>query len=139
MHLLRDCLHELKINSPYHIFKVAQIIRSNSEWHLWEKYYNSSLFLVGAYRATPMAYGSSQARGWVGATATSIRHNHSNTRSEPSLWLTAQLIEMAMPDPLNHWARPRVEPASSWILVGFVSAEPQQEFLLTFLYGLTGT
>ena len=29
---------------------------------------------------------------------------------------------------LTHWAKPGIEPASSWILVGFVSAEPQQNF-----------
>ena len=28
---------------------------------------------------------------------------------------------------LTHWARPGIEPASSWILVGFVSAVPQRE------------
>ena len=27
----------------------------------------------------------------------------------------------------THWARPGIEPMSSWILVGFVSATPQQE------------
>ena len=31
---------------------------------------------------------------------------------------------------LTHWARPGIEPASSWILVSFVSTAPQQEFLL---------
>ena len=28
---------------------------------------------------------------------------------------------------LTHWARLGIEPASSWILVGFISTEPQQE------------
>ena len=31
---------------------------------------------------------------------------------------------------LTHWARPGIEPTSSWILVRFVSVEPQQELLL---------
>ena len=30
---------------------------------------------------------------------------------------------------LTHWARPGVEPTSSWILVGFTSAQPQWELL----------
>ena len=30
---------------------------------------------------------------------------------------------------LTHWARPEIESSSSWILVGFVTAEPQPEFL----------
>ena len=28
---------------------------------------------------------------------------------------------------LTHWARPEMEPASSWMLVKFISAEPQRE------------
>ena len=44
-----------------------------------------------------MAYGSSQARGWIVATAAGLPHSHSNTGSEPYLWPTPQL--MAMPDP----------------------------------------
>ena len=31
---------------------------------------------------------------------------------------------------LTHWARPGIKPASSWILVRFITAEPQQELLL---------
>ena len=34
---------------------------------------------------------------------------------------------MATPDPLNHGVKPGTKLASSWILVGFVSAEPQGE------------
>ena len=31
---------------------------------------------------------------------------------------------------LTHWARPEIEPTSSWILVGFVSTVPHWELLL---------
>ena len=51
------------------------------------------LFLL--FRATPTAYGSSQARGLIGAAG--LHHSHSNARSEPCLQPTPQL--MAMPDP----------------------------------------
>ena len=51
--------------------------------------------------ATPAAYGSSQARGLIGAVGSSLRHNHSNTRSELSLRST--------------------HTTSSWILVGFLT------------------
>ena len=39
------------------------------------------------FRATPTAYGNSQARGQVGATAASLHHSHShrNTGSKPHL------------------------------------------------------
>ena len=33
------------------------------------------------------------------------------------------------PRSLTHWAGPGIEPASSWILVGFATIEPQGEFL----------
>ena len=34
----------------------------------------------------------------------------------------------------THWVKPRIEPASSWILGGFVSAAPQRELLQCSLY-----
>ena len=71
-----------------------------------------------------MAYGSSQARGQIQAAAVS----HSNTRYEPHLRPTPRLTAV--------W-----ELASSWILVGFISAVPQLELLLLLVkrcrYGWT--
>ena len=49
------------------------------------------------FRATPKAYGVSQARGGIGAIATGPHHSHSNVRSKPHLQSTPQL--MAAPDP----------------------------------------
>ena len=48
------------------------------------------------HRASPMAYGRSQARSQIGAVATGLRHSHSNVRSKPGLQPTPQLI--ATPD-----------------------------------------
>ena len=42
-------------------------------------------------RAAPKAYGGSQARDLIRAIATSPRHSHSNTRSNPHLRPTPQL------------------------------------------------
>ena len=50
-------------------------------------------------RATPVAYGSSQATGWIGATAAG--HSHSNTGCEPSLLSTPQLTPMPDLHPLS--------------------------------------
>ena len=50
-----------------------------------------------------MAYGGSQARGQIWATAANLCHNHSNVGS------------------LTHWARPGIESTTSWFLVRFVS------------------
>ena len=49
------------------------------------------------FRYAPTAYGSSQARGQIGAAATSLHHSHSNSGSEPCLRPIPQL--KATPDP----------------------------------------
>ena len=36
-------------------------------------------FLLFAFRAVPAAYGSSQARGQIGAAAAGLHHSHSHT------------------------------------------------------------
>ena len=77
------------------------------------------------FRASPTAYGSSQARSWnrsygcwptpqpqkLGIQAMSVIYTtaHSNAGSP------------------THWARPRIQLAFSWILVRFDSALPQWE------------
>ena len=67
------------------------------------------------FRVACAAYGSSQARGRIRATAAGLHHSHSNTGS------------------LNYQARPGIKLMSSWILVGLVTTEPQREFqVLTF-------
>ena len=38
-------------------------------------------FVFCPFRATPMAFGDSGARGQIGATAARLYHNHSNARS----------------------------------------------------------
>ena len=70
----------------------------------------NSFFFFFFFRAAPTAYGSSQARGQIRATATGLHHSlsrayttaHGNVRS------------------LSHRGRPGIEPTSSWILVRFV-------------------
>ena len=42
-------------------------------------------FIFFLYMATSMAYGSSWARGGIGATASGLHHSHSNTMSETHL------------------------------------------------------
>ena len=37
------------------------------------------------FKAAPTAYGSSQARGQIGAVVADLYHSHSNARSEPHL------------------------------------------------------
>ena len=44
---------------------------------------SSSSFCL--FRAAPVAYGGSQARGQMGASAAGLRHSHSKARLEPCL------------------------------------------------------
>ena len=53
-------------------------------------------YLVFFFRATPNAYGSSQARGQIGATA-GLCHSHSKAGSEPHLQPILKFT--AAPDP----------------------------------------
>ena len=66
---------------------------------MWKSSYSPLsffFFFFFLFRAAPMAYGDSQARGLIGATAAGLCQNPSNARSEPHLQPTPQLT--AMPD-----------------------------------------
>ena len=55
----------------------------------------TSFSFFDLFRATPMAYGRSHPRGWIGAVATGL--HHSNARSKPCLWPTPE--PTVTPDP----------------------------------------
>ena len=88
------------------------------------------LSFLSFFRAAPMTYGGSQARGWIRATATGLHHSHSNARSELHLRTPSELIVT-----LDR-ARAGIEPTFSGILVGFITTEPQRELLSTY-FGVT--
>jgi len=58
-------------------------------------------FFFCLFRATPVAYGSSQARGQIGATAASHSHSHNNPWSEQHLWPITQLMATWILNPVN--------------------------------------
>ena len=72
---------------------------------LWVFFYDNiiwvflffEVFLGGLFRAIPMAYGVSQARGQIIAVAASLCHSYSNAGSESRLQAIPQF--MAMLDP----------------------------------------
>ena len=82
------------------------------------------LFFFFAFRATPMDYGNSQGRGQIGAAAAGLSHSHSNGNVSCVCDLQHSLQECQI---LTHWMRPELEPASSWIRVGLLTAAPQRE------------
>ena len=52
---------------------------------------NIMSFFFLLLRATPVAYGCSQARGQIGVVAVNLNHSRSNSRSKPYLQPTPQL------------------------------------------------
>ena len=83
------------------------------------------LFFWDFFKATPVAYGSSQGRSWIGAAAASAQSQ------QRQIWAASLTYSTAHSNARSHWAGPAIEPASSWILVGFVTIgfEPQWELL----------
>ena len=63
------------------------------------------LFLLLLLTTAPVAYGSSQARGQIGAAAAHQRHSHSNEGSKLHLWST--YTTYGNNESLTHWASPR--------------------------------
>ena len=59
--------------------------RSWSRVTMMEDIWGRIFFFFLLFRAAPTIYGSSQARGQIGAAAAGLHHSHSNTRSEPHL------------------------------------------------------
>ena len=56
-------------------------------------------FFLFLFRVTPVAYGSSQARGPIRAVAAGLRYSHSSAGSKPRLRPTPQLTSMSDPQP----------------------------------------
>ena len=81
-------------------------------------------FFFGLLRAIPVAYGSSQARSGIRATATGL----CQASATPDLSCICDLHHSPQQHRiLSPLSKARDEPASSWILVRFVSAEPPRE------------
>ena len=87
------------------VMKEGQLLLQGTkqgEWAAYAQKTQTSCWLPGnsfyffiflLFRATPVAYGSSQARCPIRAAAASLRHSHSNARSELCLWRTPQLAD----------------------------------------------
>ena len=79
------------------------------------------------FGAIPVAYQGSQARGQIGAV-TSLEQPIPQPQ-QSQIWAMSMTCTTVHSNAgsLTHWVRPGIKPASSWILVIFVSAEPLQE------------
>ena len=91
-------------------------------------------FVFCPFRAAPAAYGGSQATGLIGAVAAGL---HTATARPDTSGVCDLHHSSRQRGSLTHWTRPGIDPATSWILVGFISAEPQWELLFVFVLTLS--
>ena len=79
------------------------------------KYHSSCLFCFcfGLFRATPTAYGGSQARGRIRAVAAGLHHSLSNARSQLHLRPTSQFTAVLDPEPTERGQGSNPQPHGS--------------------------
>ena len=94
------------------------------EYLMWFNLFLLFSFFPLHFRAALASYGSSQAMGQIRAATAGLHHSHSNSGSKPHLQPTPRLTSSS-----THWAKSGIKPATSWILIRFVTAEPRWEFL----------
>ena len=101
---------------------------------VWSNLSVSSFFSVSffLFRAKPVAYGSSQARSRIGTAAAGLlpQAEQCQILAMSTTYATAH----GNVGSLTHWARPGIEPVTSWFLVGFISAAPPWELLVQFKF-----
>ena len=88
--LKTQCFQQSPPRPHSEIFKEPQAVKFIS-------YFGLCFWSFCLFRATPMVYGGSQAKGPIGAGAVGLHHSHSNTGYELRLRPIPQLT--ATPDP----------------------------------------
>ena len=120
-----------KMRTPFHVqnsvkYHLAMWLKTLLLCYLHEPH-NCVFFFFPLFRAINTGYGSSQAKGRIRAVAAALPHSHNNVgwiRATSATCNTAHSNTSS----LIHLARPGIKPTSSWILVGFITAGPQQKF-----------
>jgi len=101
-------------NLPLCVFWLAHSVHWHLGWLLL--FFFAFLPFLGLL---PKAYGSSQARGPIGAVATSLFQSNSNEsfQATSANYTTAHSNATS----LTHWARPGSKPMTSWFIVRFIN------------------
>ena len=76
-------------DAPFHPFTNVSVTEEFASWKFIIFFF---FFVFYLFRATLTSYGSSQARGRMGAVTAGLCHSHSNAGSEPRLRPTPHLI-----------------------------------------------
>ena len=95
---IEKCLHPWDKSHLIMVYNPFNVLLESVCWY----FVGFFVFVfVSLFRATSVAYGSSQPRGHIGAAAAGLRHSHSSTRSEPYLQPTPQLMAALDPSPIE--------------------------------------
>ena len=109
----------------------------NSDKTPWQNC--TSIYLLFIYflfsGAVPAAYRGFQTRGQIRAVAAGCSCWFKPQPGTCGIWATSATYTTAHGNArlLTQWARPGIESAFSWKLVGFVTTEPQQELSKFYL------
>ena len=99
--LIFNLNHDFSLSSLILIFQIIHIVLKICCWLPQSSpiflFFLSLSFFFCLFTAAPMAYGSSPAKGRIRAVVASHSGSHSNTRSEPHLWPTAQFTWILNP------------------------------------------
>ena len=66
---------------------------------IWRRFLYYMLIFFFLCRVAPVAYGSSQAKGRIGAVTAGLPHSHDDTGSEPHLQPSPPLVAASDPEP----------------------------------------
>ena len=95
---LRNCFKYFTVHTYTHTSKKGfkkHELDKKFEANKWINFF----FFFGFFRDAPVAYGSSQVRSQIRATAAGLHHSHNNAKSDPNLQPTPQLMAMLDPQP----------------------------------------
>ena len=97
------------------------------QWNVCS-YHSPFVVVVVVFRAAPapMTQGSFQTRSQIEAVAVGLCHSQIQAMSATYTAVHSNAGS------LTHWAKPGIEPASSWTLVRFLTTDPQWELPLIF-------
>ena len=109
----------------FNIWESVSVLQINSFVSLLYLFFIFIFALFCLFRAAPMACVSSQARSLIWAIAAGLRP----WPQQCQIWAMSVIYTTAHGNvgSLTHWARPGLEPTTSWFLVRFFSAAPWWE------------
>ena len=123
------------LSDLFHLAKcpqVSSILLLMARFLVWFFFCFVLFFFFFLFRLAPVAYGRSQARtNWSYSCWPIPQPQQCGIRAASVTYTTARRNTGSS----TQRVRPGIEPTSLWILVRFISTEPQQDLQISFFYG----